>query len=312
MFENDKRILMDQMRQLANSVNFVLNGGFPSDTKHPSEGHINAITTRSGVIVRGADETVENRPDVSDSRPDVMGKPDHVEELEKVFDADPSKTTPSKSTSMITKTEKKKPEVVYPPPPFPQRLVKQKEEQTDEKIVDEFSKLEVNTPFLKTLKSNPSYAKILKEFLSNKKDLSGDETVALTKSCNMLIKNQMSPELQDPNAFRLPCVIGNTSIGNALCDMNASINLMPLSIFEKLGISEDHIKDTMMMLHHAGRLCAYTYGIVENVLVKINEKLVFPTDFVICDMGEDEELPIILGRPFLATSQSLIDVYTVR
>jgi len=93
-------------------------------------------------------------------------------------------------------------------------------------------------------------------------------------------------------------------IGRALCDLGASINLMPLSMMKKLGCGEP--KPTRMTLTLADRSISYPFGVLEDVLVKVNE-LVFPVDFVILDMAEDEDMPLILGRPFLATGHALID-----
>jgi hypothetical protein len=80
---------------------------------------------------------------------------------------------------------------------------------------------------------------------------------------------------------------------------------MSLSIVKKLGCGEP--KPTKMTLTLADRSITYPYGVLEDVLVKVND-LFFPADFVILDMNEDSEIPLLLGRPFLATGRALIDV----
>jgi len=80
---------------------------------------------------------------------------------------------------------------------------------------------------------------------------------------------------------------------------------MPLSIMKKLGCEEP--KPTRMTLTLADRTISYPYGVLEDVLVQVND-LGFPADFVIMDMTEDEEMSLLLGRPFLATGRALIDV----
>ncbi|KAL0431187.1 UNVERIFIED_CONTAM: hypothetical protein Sradi_0744700 [Sesamum radiatum] len=85
----------------------------------------------------------------------------------------------------------------------------------------------------------------------------------------------------------------------------ASINLMPYSIFAKLGMHE--LTPTIVTLQLADRSIKYPRGIIEDVLVKVG-KFVIPVDFVVLDMEEDANTPLILGRPFLATSKALIDV----
>ena len=82
----------------------------------------------------------------------------------------------------------------------------------------------------------------------------------------------------------------------ALCNLGASINLMQLSIFQKLGLGE--VKSTIITLQLADRSLTYLLGIIEDVLVKV-EKFIFPADFVVLDMEEDQDIPLILGSPFL-------------
>ncbi|XP_075499138.1 uncharacterized protein LOC142537512 [Primulina tabacum] len=90
-----------------------------------------------------------------------------------------------------------------------------------------------------------------------------------------------------------------------LCDLGASINLMPLSVFRKLGLGES--KPTRMSFQLADRSVKYQRGVIEDVLVKV-DKFIFPAVFVVLDMEEDMEMPLILVRPFLATDKALIDV----
>jgi len=111
--------------------------------------------------------------------------------------------------------------------------------------------------------------------------------------------------LKDLGAFTIPCTIGKVSVGRALCDLGASINLMPISMMQKLGCGEP--KPTRMTLTLADHTISYPYGVLEDVLVQVNE-LVFRADLVILDMTEDEDMSLLLGRPFLATGHALIDV----
>ena len=91
----------------------------------------------------------------------------------------------------------------------------------------------------------------------------------------------------------------------ALCDLGASINIMPLSIFKRLGLGE--ARPTTVTLQLADRSLKHPRGVIEDVLVKV-DKFIFPVDFIVLDMEEDKEIPIILGRPFLATGRAMIDV----
>ena len=90
-----------------------------------------------------------------------------------------------------------------------------------------------------------------------------------------------------------------------LCDLGASINLMPLSIFKLLGLGE--ARPTIVTLQLADRSLKHLRGVIEDVLVKV-DKFIFPSDFIVLDMEDDKDIPIILGRPFLATGRTMIDV----
>lgn len=127
----------------------------------------------------------------------------------------------------------------------------------------------------------------------------------LTEECSALIQKKLPPKLKDPGSFTVPCTIGECHFDKALCDLGASINLMPLSVYRKLGLGE--AKATTVTLQLADRSLTHPRGIIEDVLIKV-DKFIFPADFLILDMEEDKNVPLILGRPFLATNRALIDV----
>ncbi|XP_061357299.1 uncharacterized protein LOC133301659 [Gastrolobium bilobum] len=123
------------------------------------------------------------------------------------------------------------------------------------------------------------------------------------ESCQYLGK--LPPKLQDPGSFTIPCIIGNTYQGKALCDLGISINLIPLSVFKKL--STGPAEPTTVTLQMADRSIVKPEGKIEDLLVKV-DKFILPTDFIILDYEADIDIPIILGRPFLATGGAVIDV----
>ncbi|XP_062114553.1 uncharacterized protein LOC133825654 [Humulus lupulus] len=120
-----------------------------------------------------------------------------------------------------------------------------------------------------------------------------------------MLKSKIPPKLKDPGSFTIPCSIGGRDVGRALCDLGASIILMPMSIFKKLGIGE--ARPTTVTLQLADRSMAHPEGKIEDVLVQV-DKFIFLADFIILDYEADRDVPIILGRPFLATRRTLIDV----
>ncbi|XP_034679906.1 uncharacterized protein LOC117909969 [Vitis riparia] len=152
----------------------------------------------------------------------------------------------------------------------------------------------------------PKYAKFLKEVLSNKRKLMDNEKVMLTEECSAILQRKLPPKLKDPGSFTIPCTIGDFDFDKVLCDLGASVNLIPLFIFRKLELGE--VKPTTVCLQLANRSIKHLKGIIEDVLVKV-DKFIFPTDFIVLDMEEDRDVPLILRRPFLATGKTLIDVH---
>ncbi|XP_070025607.1 uncharacterized protein [Nicotiana sylvestris] len=119
------------------------------------------------------------------------------------------------------------------------------------------------------------------------------------------IVHSMALKLEDPCAFTIPCTIGSPNFAKALCDLGASINLMPYSVLKTLEIRQP--RPTSMRLQMADRTMKRTMGIIDDVLVRV-DKFILLADFVILDCEVDYEEPIILGRPFLAMRKALVDV----
>lgn len=190
--------------------------------------------------------------------------------------------------------------------PYP-HLSKKKEKQEGQfkKFMELFTQLKVNIPFSEALDQMPMYAKFMKDLLTGRRKPIDDENIALSENCSVILQKKLSPKLKDPGAFTIPCTIGKVSVGGALCDLRASINLMPLSMMKKLRCGEP--KPTNMTLTFANRYVSYPYGVLKYVLVKVND-LLFHVDFVILDREEDDESPLLLGRHFLRTGRALIDV----
>lgn len=114
--------------------------------------------------------------------------------------------------------------------------------------------------------------------------LKNNENITLVKECSAIIQRKLPPKLTDPGRFTIPYFIGSLTIRNALCDLEASINMMPLSMMMKLKYGEP--KSNQMTLALADRSITYPYGILEDVLVRVGD-LLFPLEFVILDMHED-------------------------
>ena len=120
-----------------------------------------------------------------------------------------------------------------------------------------------------------------------------------------MIKKEFPEKMKDRGSFTIPCIIGGVEFLKALCDSGASINLMPLSVAKQLCLGE--FIPTTITLQMADRSMVKPKGVLEDVLVTVG-KFVFPVDFIILDMEEDSQVPLLLGRPFLATGAALIDM----
>ena len=147
--------------------------------------------------------------------------------------------------------------------------------------------------------------KFMKKILASKKKLEEYGTTALIEECSAILQKKLPLKLQDPGSFAIPFFIGNQVLSKALCDLGASINLMSLSMFKRLRLGEP--KSSTISFQLADRSYQHPQGIIENVLLKIG-KFIFPADFVILEMEEDDTVPIILGKPFLAKGKAQINV----
>ncbi|GJR32408.1 DNA-directed DNA polymerase [Tanacetum coccineum] len=152
----------------------------------------------------------------------------------------------------------------------------------------------------------PMYAKFLKGLLTNKARLEEACMITMNERCSAVLLNKLQSKEKDPGSFTIPCEIGQLHINNALAYLGASISLMPYTMYEKLGLGEP--KATRMSLELVDRSIQHPRGIIENVFIKV-DKFILRIDFVILDMFEDSRVPIILGRPFLATAWAMTKVF---
>ncbi|CAN6720525.1 unnamed protein product [Malus baccata var. baccata] len=192
-----------------------------------------------------------------------------------------------------------------PPLPFPQREQQRSKDQQCIEFMKTLAKVQINLPLLDAIKQIPSYAKFLKELCSKKKNFLEYEKVILTEQCSGVLLHKLPPKKKDPGSFTISCTIGSLDFHKVLIDLGASVNLMPYSVFQKLG--EGELKPTSVSLQLADRSVTYPLGILEDVIIKV-DKFYLPADFFVLDMEEDKEVPLILGRPFMATVRTLIDV----
>ncbi|KAJ9545367.1 hypothetical protein OSB04_025074, partial [Centaurea solstitialis] len=297
------QILERQVGQIAEALQARASGQFLSQTEKKPREECKAIYLRSGkeLIQDPTRKLVVEETEMEGTKAYHVD----VNEIE-VEDEIPLKEPKTDARgNEKEKTAKPMVNATVPKVPFPSRLKAHKDDVNFAKFLEVFKKLHINIPFADALAQRPSYVKFLKDILSNKRKIEEHATVALTEECSAIIQHKLPPKLKDPGSFTIPVHIGNSEFSKALCDLGASINLMPLSIFRKLGLGE--VQPTNITLQLADRSINYSYGVIEDVLVKV-DKFYFPVDFVVLDIDEDEEIPLILGRPFLATGGAVIDV----
>ncbi|KAK4707311.1 hypothetical protein R3W88_033158 [Solanum pinnatisectum] len=194
--------------------------------------------------------------------------------------------------------------VPRPPPLFPQRLVEKNEEGKYRRFITILKQLSINVSVIEALEQMPRYAKFMKDLVTKKRAMSFKDDDRL-QHCSAIAIRSLVQKKEDPNAFTIPCTIGLLYFAKALCDLGESINLMPLSIYNKLGLRAP--KSTVMRLLMANRTVKRPIAVLQDVLVKA-EWFIFLADFVILDCEVDFEVPIILCRSFLTTGHALVDM----
>ncbi|XP_071729248.1 uncharacterized protein [Rutidosis leptorrhynchoides] len=256
-------------------------GMLPSNTLENPRGslEIQAITTRSGKMTQDP----------------VMPSQEENHEL-----LNETSTEKSNDNTLIKKATPPKDDKPLEPVPYPQQLRKEKQQKRLEDFANMFNKINVNIPLIDLLKENSHYGKCLKTLLSNKGKDAEKSSRFIIKECKAIFqKYDIHEKLGDPGSITVPCSFNNSRIYQALADSGASINLMPYSLYKRLGLGE--LTPTRMSICMADSSFNYPMGIAENIPVKI-DRFTFPADFVVLVMKENDKIPIILGRPFVRTT----------
>ncbi|CAN6570911.1 unnamed protein product [Malus baccata var. baccata] len=193
--------------------------------------------------------------------------------------------------------------------PFPGRFRHSKKEEAEKDILETFRKVQVNIPLLDAIKQVPRYAKFLKELCTTRRRISNKEVIQVSENVSAVLQRKLPPKCKDPGSFTIPCVIGNTKFEQCMLDLGASINVMPYSIYASMNLGE--LKNDGVIIQLADRSNAYPKGVLEDVLVQVRN-LIFPADFYVLDMEDSPHstpLLILLGRPFMKTARTKIDVF---
>jgi len=284
---------MKQMQQrqtasdtLVSNLQAQVHQRIPSQPYSNPKDSVNAITLRSGKELKEPKWSREV-------------------ESEKEIEAKESENEQTEESTIISRHEPSK-----PLPPFPSRLRKYnyKAEEANQDILDVFRKVEINIPLLDALKQVPRSAKFLKELCTSRRKMKGNEKVSMRENVSAVLQKKLLTKCKDPGIFSISCKIGNMPFDKAMLDLGSSINVMSRSLFEQLKVGE--LKRTGLVIHLGDKSCAYPDGVIEDVLDQV-DKLIFPADFFILDMGNaSNDVPILLGRLFLKIARTKIDVCT--
>nr|GEY88829.1 hypothetical protein [Tanacetum cinerariifolium] len=151
----------------------------------------------------------------------------------------------------------------------------------------------------------PKFGPSIKSLLTKDKLYELSKTL-MNEHCSAVLLKKLSEKLGDPGNFLIQCDFLRMAECLALADLDASINLMPLSVWNKLSLPE--LSPTCMTLELANRLISRPVGVAEDVYVKVGT-FHFLADFVVVEFDADPRVPLILGRSFLKTERALIDVF---
>ena len=158
------------------------------------------------------------------------------------------------------------------------------------------------------IKQVPTYAKFLNDLCTVKRGLNVDKKAFLIEQVNAIIQCKTPIKYKDPGCPIISVNIKGTCVERALLDLGASVNLLPYSMYKQLGLGE--LKPTTITLSLADRSIKIPKGTVEDVLIQV-DKFYYPVDFVVLDTEPvavgTNYVPIIHGRPFLATSNAIIN-----
>ncbi|GJR10113.1 reverse transcriptase domain-containing protein [Tanacetum coccineum] len=269
----------------------------PSNTITNPRCEARAITTRSGLSYTPVPPIPpplydENEP-LTEKETEPVSSPISPEPSSAQVDNSPPSKEPSKETRL----------------PYPSRVEYEKKGENDkvqiQKFWEMFKKIHVDITLADALILMPKYQKMLKSLLSNKEKLNEMANTPVSENCSAIILKKLPEKLGDPGQFLIPCNFSELKC-KALADLGASINLMPFSVYTKLGLPA--LQSTRMTLELANCSLCVPKGIARDVLVPVG-RFTFPADFVVVDFECNYQVPLILGRPFLRTARVLIDVH---
>jgi hypothetical protein len=269
---NMMKMLETQVGQLAGCLT-ANEGKHPEQPKGPET--VKTIQTRSGKEAEDPERSAGARKPKPSAEAEKFGK----EEVTEIVTEEPEFEMPGEDTKI---------------PQLKPRYFQGKLDNHFEKFVEVVRRLSINMPLLDVLQV-PTYSHYFKDILANKYEIEtlGVDHVKMSEQCNIPIANGLEKQ-KDPGCPTIPCSVGSFKFEKVLCDLGASVSVMPRDVFEKLRLP---LEPMGMCLELGDKSIRYPLGIAEDVPVKVGHHFI-PVDFVVLEMGEREKTPLILGSPF--------------
>ncbi|KAG7556883.1 Integrase catalytic core [Arabidopsis suecica] len=278
--------------------------------QNPRE-YANAIQLRSGRELRARpnQDPITEDSEIQEGEDSIQNETP-VEDTTKLDQDTPPRDQAKNPQIKEPVVDKGKKKAFVPPPykpkiPFPGRFKRDIIEKYRAMFAKHIKEIELRMPLIDAFMLIPDSHKYLKDMIMERiQEVQG--MVVLSHECSAIIQKKIIPKkLGDPGSFTLPCSLGPLFFSKCLCDLGASVSLMPLSVARRLGFNK--YKSCQIQLILADRSVRVPHGMLEDLPVKIG-RVEIPTDFVVLEMDEEPKDPLILGRPFLATAGALIDV----
>ncbi|KAL2569509.1 hypothetical protein AAZV13_18G131300 [Glycine max] len=287
-----------QMGQLAKQMAERPTNNFGANTEKNPKKECKVIFTRR--------ENVEKEKRIEEDVCDEEGEKKEEGEKDKSKESgDEVSTTKTKTKNQLAQEARREiPPTSSKEIPYPLVPSKKDKEHYFKQFLDIFKMLEITIPFGEVIQQMPLYKKFLKDILIKKGKYINSETIVVGEYCRALIQ-KLPPKFKDLGSVTIPCSIGSVSVGKTFIDLGTGINLMSLSMYRRIG--NQKIEPTRMTLQLADHSITRSFGVVEDILVKVHQ-LIFLVDFVIMDIEEDAEIRLILGWPFMVTAKCVVDM----
>nr|GEU52490.1 reverse transcriptase domain-containing protein [Tanacetum cinerariifolium] len=306
-----------------NTASSLGSGTLPCNTITNPKEDLKGITTRSGTAYQGPTipTTSSSLPPIVECETEVTKDMVHPTNNESTKDVQPPVVQTESpilnyepvvapiiepvAAPVSAPKPNQKPSILYPSRLHDQKLRDKANDQRD-KFFQIFKDLNFNISFADALILMPKFGPTIKTLLTNKDKLSKLARTLINEYCSVVLLKKLLEKLGDPGKFLIPCDFSRMAECLALADLGASINLMPLSVWNKLSLPD--LSPTCMALELADHSISHSVGVAEDVFIKVGT-LHFPADFVVVDFDADPRVPLILGRSLLKTERALIDVF---